>query len=100
VLIAALFVSEKKVRSPEKLRTSTRDARSERLHQDRLARVRPQPVVERYDHAEGNRATVERGCCVQIDFLRCKYDAVECNEADYLYNEQAHAELARRSHVG
>ena len=82
------FASEKKVRSPEKLRTGTRNARAERLHQDRLARVGPQPVVEQNDHAEGDRATVERGRGVPTDFLRFKHDAVECNEADYLYNEQ------------
>src|SRR5271170_6418804 len=94
------FAGEKKVRSLEKLRTGVRDARSEGLHQDRLARLRPQPVVEQNDHAKGDRAAVERGCGIPTDFLRFKYDLVEGNEADYLDDEHAHAELVRRSHVG
>jgi hypothetical protein len=59
------FASEKNVRSPQRLRTGTRHARSERLYEHRFTRVRPQPVVEQDDHTEGNRATAERGCCVQ-----------------------------------
>ena len=33
--------------------------------QDRLARVRPQPVVEQNDYAEGNRATVNAAAAFQ-----------------------------------
>jgi len=93
------LAGEKKVGSLEKLRTGTSGARSERRHQDWLAGVRPQPVVEQNDHTKGNRASVERRCCIPADFLRSKYDVVECNEAHYLYKDQARAKLTHRSQV-
>ncbi|HVN28608.1 MAG TPA: hypothetical protein VMT64_08990, partial [Candidatus Binataceae bacterium] len=83
------FAGEKNVRGLEDQRPGARAARSERLNQNRLARVGPQPVVEQDDHGEGNRAAVERRCRVPTDFLRRKYDAVECDEAYYLYHEYA-----------
>ncbi len=78
-------VVEIEFRSVDQARALARGARSERLHQDRVGTVGPEPIVEEDDHPESERTSTEGACRGPSDFPWRKDDAVEAPDAKNLY---------------